>query len=72
MNLVSNSPKSSFYKSDLELMTLILKLDLEMVKMYHHVRNEVFMSRHSNVIARTDRQTPRQTHRQTHIHKQTV
>ena len=38
-------------------MTLILKLDLDMVKMYHHTKNEVSMSRHSKVIAQTDTQT---------------
>ena len=42
-------------------MTLILKLDLDVVKMYHHTKNEVFMSRHSKVIARTDRQIHTQT-----------
>ena len=43
-------------------MTLVLKLDLDMVKMYHHTKNEVSMSRHSKVIARTDRQTDTHTH----------
>ena len=37
-------------------MTLILKFDLDMVKMYHHTKNEVSTSRHSKVIAQTDRQ----------------
>ena len=41
-------------------MTLLLKLDLDMVKMYHHTKNEVSMSKHSKVIACTDRQTHRQ------------
>ena len=45
-------------------MTLILKLDLDMVKMYHHTKNEVSMSRHSNVMAQIDTQTDRYTHRQ--------
>ena len=44
-------------------MTLILKLDLDMVKMYLHTKNEVSMSSGSKVIAWTDRN--RQTHRQT-------
>ena len=46
-----------FTKSDLDLdpMTLVLKLDLDMVKMYDHTKNEVSMSRHSKVIARTHR-----------------
>ena len=35
-------------------MTLILKLDLDMVKMSHHTKNEVSMSRHSKGIAQTD------------------
>ena len=40
-------------------MTLILKFDLDMVKMYLHTKNEVSMLRGSKVIARTDRQTHR-------------
>ena len=32
-------------------MTLILKLDLDMVKMYLHTKNEVSMLRDSKVIA---------------------
>ena len=32
-------------------MTLVLKSDIDMVKMYHHTINEVSMSRHSKVIA---------------------
>ena len=39
------------------VINLVLKLDLDMVKMYHHAKNEVSMSRHSKVTARTDRQT---------------
>ena len=49
-------------------MTLILKLDLDMVKMYHHTKNEVSMSSHSKVIAQTDRQT----HAHTHTHTQSM
>ena len=45
-------------------MTLIPKLDLDMVKMYHHTQNEVSMSRHSKVIAQKDTHTDRHTHRQ--------
>ena len=37
-------------------MTLILELDLDIIKMYHHTKNEVSMSRHPKVIARTDTQ----------------
>ena len=51
-------------------MTLILKLDLDMVKMYHHTKNEACMSRNSKVIAQTDTQTGRQTHTQTDRHRQ--
>ena len=40
-------------------MTLILKLDLDMVKMYLHTKNEVSMSRGSKVKAWTDRHTDR-------------
>ena len=46
-------------------MTLILKIDLDMVKMYLHTKNEVSMSRGSKVIAWTDRNTDTQTDRQT-------
>ena len=46
-------------------MTLILKLILDMVKMYQHTKTEVSMSRHSKVIAQIDRQTARHTH--THV-----
>ena len=38
-------------------MALILKLDLDIVKMYHHTKNEVSMSTGSKVIAQTDRHT---------------
>ena len=46
-------------------MTLILKLDLDMVKMYLYTKNEVFMLRGSKVIAQTDINTERQTDRHT-------
>ena len=49
-------------------MTLILNLDLDIVKMYHHTKNEVSMSTTSKVIARTDRQTDTDTHTLTHTH----
>ena len=49
------------YNLDLELMTLILKFDLDMVKMYLHIKNEVYMSRCSTVIAWTDRNTDTHT-----------
>ena len=62
-NLVSNSQNNQFCKSDLELdpMALVLKIDLDRVKMYHHTKKEVSMSRHSKIIAGMDRQTHRQT-----------
>ena len=41
-------------------MTLVLKLDLDMVKIYHQTKNEVSVTRHSKVIAQTD------THTHTH------
>ena len=50
-------------------MTLVLKLNLDMVKM-HHTKNEVSMIRHSKVIARTDTHTDGQTDRLTEIHRQ--
>ena len=45
-------------------MTLVLKLDLDMVKIYHHAKNKISMSRYSKVIARMDRQTDTKTDRQ--------
>ena len=50
-----------FFSYDLNLdpMTLILKLDLDMVKIYMHTKNEVSMWRSSKVIAWIDRQTHR-------------
>ena len=41
-------------------MTLILKPFLDMVKISHHTKNEVSVSRHSKDITQTDRQTHRQ------------
>ena len=49
-------------------MTVILKLDLDMVKMYLHTKNEVSMSSSSKVIVWTDRNTDRQTYRHTDRH----
>ena len=37
--------------------TLVLKRDLDMVKMYQQTKNEASSSRHSKVIARTGRHT---------------
>ena len=46
-------------------MTLILQHDLDIIKMYHHTKNEVSMSTPSKVIARTDTHTDGQTDRWT-------
>ena len=51
-------------------MTLILKLDLDMVKMYLHTKNEVSMSRGSKIIAQTDRNMDRQTETDRQIDRQ--
>ena len=48
-------------------MTLVLIFDLDIVKIYCHTKNEVSMSRHSNII-RTDRQYENITF----LHMQTV
>ena len=53
-------------------MTLILKLDLDMVRMYHHTKSEVSMPGYSKVIAQMDRQTHTQTYRQTHIEYENI
>ena len=47
-------------------MTLILKLDLDMLKMYHHTKNEVSMSAHSKVTVQ------KVTHRQTYRHYRAI
>ena len=60
---MSNIQNNQFYKFDLELdqITLVLKLDLDMVKMYDHTKYEVSVSSTSKVVAqRTQRQTDRQ------------
>ena len=54
-------------------MTLVLKLDLDTVKMYHDTKNEVSMSTGSKSYSlklqtQIDRQTDRQTDRHTHTH----
>ena len=45
---MSSNLKIPHYQSDLDIdpMTLILKLDLHVVKMSHRTKNEVSMSRH--------------------------
>ena len=52
---------------DLDPMTLILELDLDMVKMYLYTEDEVPSYSSSKVIAWTDTQTDRQTDRQTWV-----
>ena len=51
-------------------MILILKLDLQMVKMYHHTKNKVSVSNASKVVAQTDKQTHIEIDRR--IHMQTL
>ena len=48
-------------------MTLILKLDLDMVKMYLHTENDIPSFNGSKIIAWTDRQTDKQTDTQTQL-----
>ena len=74
MNLLSSSPKSPFYQSDLDLdrMILVLILELDLVKMSHHTKNEVYKSKHANVVVRTDTQTDRQYENITFPHIQAV
>ena len=50
-------------------MTLLLKLDLDIVKMYLYTKNEVSMGSGSKVIAWTDTYSDR--HTETHRHRQT-
>ena len=61
MNLVSNSPKSQFDQSELDTMTLILKLDPDVVKMSHHTKNEVSMFKIFKSYTLTDTQIDTQT-----------
>ena len=46
-------------------MTLILEIDLDIVKMYHHTKIEVSMSKGSKVITQTDKHTHTHTHTHT-------
>ena len=50
---------------DLDPMTFIYELGLDIMKIYLHAKNEVSRSRHSKVRARTD------THTHTHTHTHT-
>ena len=56
-----------FYSFDLDPMTLVLKLDLDMVMMCLHTENEVPIYSGSKVIASTDRHTDRRTDKQTRM-----
>ena len=58
-----NSKKIVFPSCDLDLdpMTLIYELDLDIMEIYLYAKNQVPNSKHSKVIARTDTQTDRQT-----------
>ena len=51
---------------------MVLKLHLDIVKISHHTKNEVSRSRHSKVIACTDRQTHRQYENITFPHTRAV
>ena len=57
-----------FYSFNLDPMTLVLKRDLDLVKMYLHTKNEVPSYSGSKVMAWTDKHTDRKTDRQTHTH----
>ena len=50
MPYISHKQKS-FLPNDLAFdpMTLVLKLDPDMVRIYHHTKNEASMSKHSNI-----------------------
>ena len=65
---VSGYARSYFCSCDLDLepVTLIHKLDLDILKMYLRIENAVFRSRLSKVRAGTDRHTDR--HDRTHYH----
>ena len=58
------------YDLDHDPMNLILKLNFDMVKMYHHTKNEVFMSTASKVTAQTGKH--RHTHTHTHTHNENI
>ena len=63
INWCPGGKMSIFLDLDLDPMTLMLKLDLDMVKMYHHTKNEVSLSTHSKVIAPEQTDTQTLTHR---------
>jgi len=49
--------RHDFLFSDLDLITLICELDLDLLKMYLHTKNELSRSRFSEVKSITDRST---------------
>ena len=67
-----HQPKKTIHQSNLDIdpMTLTFKLDLDMVKIFNHAKNEVSMSRHSSYSpnrhtdTKINGQAERQTHRQ--------
>ena len=63
MTIYLHTKNHSFqpYDIDLDPMTFIFELDLDIMKMYLHTKNEVPRSRHSNVRTQTD------TYTDTHI-----
>ena len=69
---MSKQQNWSFPGDGLDPMTLILKFDLDIVKMYHHIKKEFSMSTVSKVVARLDRQTHTQTHRHADRHKENI
>ena len=50
-------------------MILIVKLDVDIVKVAHHTKNEVSMSTHSKVVAQTDRHSDTQTRRKHDLYR---
>ena len=73
---MSDSQNNQFYQNDLDLnpKTLVLKHNLDMVKMYLNTKNEVFMSSHSKVMTQMDkhRHTDTWYEKITFPHMQTV
>lgn len=51
MKMMSRKQNNQFPFRDLDPMTLILKYDLDMIKMYHHAKEETSMFSPSKVTA---------------------
>ena len=62
LNWCPSSKIRHFPWDDLDPMTLILILNLDMVNIYHHTKNQVPMSNYSKVVAQTDTYTHRDWH----------